>query len=129
MSGWVWLDPQVLLAAHDEQLAEHGGTSGIRDQDLFDTALKQPQNLAAAGNPDAAVLAAAYAMGLAKRHLFASGRKRIAPIALEAFLALNGFDLVVDNSRWVLIALALSSGDIGEAALAQWIRQHMRARV
>ena len=128
MSGWVWLDPQALLAAHDEQLAEHGGTAGIRDLDLFDSVLMQPQDLAAAGNPDAAALAAAYAMGLAKRHLFASGRKRIAPIALEAFLILNGFELMADDSRWVFIALALSSGDISEAVLAQWIRQHMKER-
>ncbi|MGA7714075.1 MAG: Fic family protein [Rhizomicrobium sp.] len=128
MSGWIWLDPQALLAAHDEQLAEHGGASGIRDQGLFDSALTRPQDLAAGGNPDAAALAAAYAMGLAKRHLFISGRRRIAPIALEAFLGLNGLELVVDDSRWVFIALALSSGDIGEAVLAQWIRQHMRAR-
>ena len=126
MSAWVWLDPRALLAAQDEQLAEHGGRSGTRDQDLFASAMAQPQSLAAAGSPDAATLAAAYAMGLAKHHLFVSGRRRIAPIALEAFLDLNGFELVADDLRFVLIALALSSGDISEAALAQWIRQHMR---
>lgn len=127
MSRWVWLEPQVLLAAHDEQLAEHGGASGIRDENLLESALARPQNLAAYGKPDAARLAAAYAFGLAKNHPFIDGNKRISLIALESFLALNGFELIADDAQSVLTILALAAGDLDEDQLAAWIRTHMRA--
>lgn len=127
MSHWVWLDSQALLAAHDEQLAEHGGASGIRDQGMFESALARPQNLEAYGNPDAADLAAAYAFGLAKNHPFVDGNKRIALVALESFLVLNGFELAVDDAQCVVAILSLASGEIGEDKLAEWIREHMKS--
>ena len=97
MSDWVWVDPDVLLAAHDEQLEEHGGATGIRDRGLFESAMARPQNLAAYGEPDAAALAAAYGFGLAKNHAFVDGNKRTAFVALELFLELNGFVLAADD--------------------------------
>ena len=124
MSDWVWLSPQVLLAAHDEQLAEHGGATGIRDQNLFESALARPQNLAAYGSPDAAALAASYAFGLAKNHPFVDGNKRTALVALESFLVLNGFELTADDAQCVLAILSLASGATSEAALADWVRGH-----
>ena len=124
MSEWVWLSPQVLLAAHDEQLAEHGGATGIRDQNLFESALARPQNLAAYGTPDAAALAASYAFGLAKNHPFVDGNKRTALVALESFLVLNGFELTADDAQCVLAILSLASGAMSEAALADWVRAH-----
>jgi death on curing protein len=126
MSNWVWLDPKVLLAAHDEQLAEHGGASGIRDEDLYESALARPQNLAAYGKPDAAALAAAYAFGLAKNHPFVDGNKRIALVALESFLALNGFEFMADDVQCVLMILSLASGTIGENELTDWIRRNVK---
>ncbi|HSC61500.1 MAG TPA: type II toxin-antitoxin system death-on-curing family toxin [Rhizomicrobium sp.] len=126
MKKWVWLDPDILLAAHDEQLAEHGGPTGIRDIGLFESALARPQNLAAYEKPDVAMLAASYAFGLAKNHPFADGNKRIALIALEYFLELNGYALAADDAHCVLAILALAAGDFGEKALALWIRKHMK---
>ena len=90
MSRWVWLDPAVLRAVHEEQLAEHGGASGTRDAGLFESALARPENLAAYGAPDAAALAAAYGWGLARNHPFVDGNKRTAFVATELFLMLNG---------------------------------------
>mgnify|MGYP001547602963 FL=1 len=126
MKKWVWLDPDILLAAHDEQLAEHGGPTGIRDIGLFESALARPQNLAAYEKPDVAMLAASYAFGLAKNHPFADGNKRIALIALEYFLELNGYALAADDAHCVLAILALAAGDFDEKALALWIRKHMK---
>ena len=126
MTNWVWLDPDDLLAAHDEQLAEHGGLSGIRDRGMFESALARPQNLAAYGTPDAAALAAAYAFGLAKNHAFADGNKRIALVALEAFLMLNGFDLKADDAQCVLVILSVASGSFSEDELAEWIRRNAK---
>jgi death-on-curing protein len=128
MSGWVWLDSDALLTAHDEQLAEHGGATGIRDQGLFESALARPKNLAAYGTPDAAALAAAYTYGLAKNHAFVDGNKRIALVALESFLALNGFDLTADDSQAVMVILSVASGAFNEDDLAMWIRKNQRIR-
>lgn len=122
--SWVWLSPQVLLAAHDEQLAEHGGASGIRDQNLFESALARPQNLAAYGGPDAAALAASYAFGLAKNRPFIDGNKRIALVAQESFLVLNGFDLIADDAQCVAVILSLAFDTLGEDELVEWIRRH-----
>jgi len=128
MSGWVWLDPDNLLAAHDEQLAEHGGASGIRDQGLFESALARPQNVAAYGTPDAAALAAAYAYGLAKNHAFIDGNKRISLVALESFLALNGFDLTADDGQAVMVILSVASSAFDEDDVADWIRKNIQPR-
>src|SRR5271155_5067921 len=103
MSDWIWIDRDVLLAAHDEQLHEHGGAAGIRDKGMFNSALARPQNLVAYGKPDAAALAAAYAFGLAKNHAFIDGNKRTALVALELFLDLNSFELAADDAQCVLV--------------------------
>jgi death-on-curing protein len=75
---WRWVAKDVVLAIHDRQIAEHGGTPGIRDVGIVDSALARPQNLDAYGQPDIADLAAAYAYGIAKNHGFADGNKRTA---------------------------------------------------
>ena len=124
MRKWVWIDPEVLLAAHDEQLQEHGGPSGIRDAGLFESAMARPRNLAVYGEPDAADLAAAYGFGLARNHAFVDGNKRIAFVALELFLALNGFALVADDAQCVIVMLSLASDVLSELELAQWIRRN-----
>lgn len=123
MSGWVWLSREVLLAAHDEQLAEHGGPSGLRDASLFDSALARPQNLAAYDDADVAGLGAAYAFGLAKNHPFVDGNKRTALIALETFLLLNGFQLTASDADCVVNILRLAAGEVEESDLAAWIRR------
>jgi death on curing protein len=126
VTDWTWIDRDVLLAAHDEQLQEHGGATGIRDEGLFESALARPQNLAAYGEPDAAALAASYAFGLAKNHAFVDGNKRIALVALELFLELNGFVLAVDDAQCVIVILSLASGAFSEGDLAEWIRRHLK---
>ena len=126
MSDWVWLDPNALLAAHDEQLAEHGGASGIRDRGLFESALARPQNQAAYGESDVAALAAAYGFGLAKNHAFIDGNKRIALVALESFLMLNGFILNADDAQAVMVILSVASSAFSENDLADWIRKNIQ---
>jgi death on curing protein len=125
---WRWLAADVLLAVHEEQLAEHGGAAGVRDMGLFESALARPLNLAAYDNPDAAALAAAYGVGLAKNHPFIDGNKRTAFVAVELFLALNGFDLVADDAACVLTMLAVAAGTLDEPAFAAWLRTHTRPR-
>ena len=128
MSRWVWLDPAVLHAVHEEQLAEHGGASGTRDAGLFASALARPENLAAYGEPDAATLAAAYGWGLARNHPFVDGNERTAFVATELFLVLNGFELTADDAACVLTMLAVASGEMSEDDIAAWIRTHLAPR-
>ena len=128
MSRWVWLDPAVLHAVHEEQLAEHGGASGTRDAGLFASALARPENLAAYGEPDAATLAAAYGWGLARNHPFVDGNERTAFVATELFLVLNGFELTADDAACVLTMLAVASGDMAEDEFAAWVRVHLQPR-
>jgi death-on-curing protein len=125
MTNWVWLDSDASLAAHDEQLAEHGGASGIRDIGMFESALARPKNQAAYGEPDAAALAAAYAFALAKNHPFVDGNKRIALVALESFLVLNGFDLKADDGQATLVILSVAAGSFGEEELTAWVRKNI----
>ena len=94
---------------------------------LMDSALGRPLNLAAYGEPDVADLAAAYGVGLAKNHPFVDGNKRTAFVAVELFLALNGYELVASDADCVLTMLAVAAGDIDEAAFAAWIRNNVEA--
>jgi death on curing protein len=122
--NWRWIDKQALLLLHDESLAEHGGSAGIRDQGLLDSALARPLNLEAYGEPDFANLAASYAIGLAKNHPFVDGNKRAAFLSTGLFLYLNGYRLSVSQADATLTMLAVAAGEMDEAALAEWLRRH-----
>lgn len=124
MTHWIWLDNAVLMAVHDEQLAEHGGIAGVRDEGMFLSAMSRAQNLAAYGEPDFAELAAAYGVGIAKNHPFLDGNKRTAFVAVELFLMLNGYSLKATDVECIITMLAVAAGDIDEANFAAWIRQN-----
>ena len=128
MSQWVWIERSVVIAAHNEQLAEHGGATGTRDQGLLESALARVENLVACGDPDVAALAAAYGFGIGRNHPFVDGNKRAALIATELFLALNGFDLVVGDVECVITILALAAGELEDVEFAGWLREHLVAR-
>jgi death-on-curing protein len=125
---WVWLQADVLLAVHEEQLAEHGGGVGVRDLGLMESALARPRQLAAYGEPDHADLAAAYGFGMARNHPFVDGNKRTAFVAVELFLAMNGYALAATDADCVLTMLGLAAGEIDEATFARWVRAHCRER-
>lgn len=124
-TGWVWIEAQVLHAVHEEQLVEHGGASGLRDLGLFESALARPRNLACYGDPDIALLAAAYGYGLARNHPFVDGNKRTAFVAIELFMLLNGYMLLADDASCVFKMLSLAAGEISEDELAVWLRANM----
>jgi death-on-curing protein len=124
MTEWVWIDPAVVLAVHEEQLAEHGGSPGVRDMGLPESALARPMNLAAYGEPDVAELAASYGFGIARNHPFVDGNKRTAFVSVELFLRLNGYRLSADDSACVLTMLAVAAGEMDEANFADWLRRH-----
>jgi death-on-curing protein len=122
---WIWVDLAVALAAHDEQLAEHGGARGVRDRGMLESAMARPQNLVAYGEPDAADLAAAYAFGIARNHPFVDGNKRTAAVVSETFLVLNGYTFDCDDVELVVTFLSLAAGELSAEALADWFRAHL----
>ena len=125
MTDWIWIATDVALAAHREQLAEHGGGQGVRDERLLDSAMARAPNLAAYGEPDAAALAATYAYGIARNHPFVDGNKRTAVVVSETFLVLNGYALNATDAELVVAFLALASGDLSEEELADWFRTRL----
>lgn len=126
--NWRWISREALLLLHDESLAEHGGAAGLRDAGLLDSALARPLNLVAYGKPDLAELAASYAVGLAKNHAFVDGNKRAAFLAIGVLVALNGQRLVASQIDATQAMLAVSAGELDEAAFAAWLRDRLQAR-
>jgi death-on-curing protein len=127
MRQWVWVAVDTARTAHSEQLAEHGGGEGVRDERLLDSAMARPRNLAAYGSPDAAALAAAYAYGIARNHPFVDGNKRTAAVVSETFLVLNGHRLTATDAEMVVAFLALAAGELSEEEMADWFRERTTA--
>ena len=121
MNEPIWLDAAEVVDMHAEQLALFGGADGIRDQGMLESALARPKNRWHYGETDLAVLAAAYAFGLARNHPFVDGNKRAAFHALVVFLRMNDVDFQPDPSQATAIILALAAGEVSEESLARWI--------
>jgi len=122
-----WVAKAVVLAIHDEQLAEHGGRPGIRDINLLESALARPQHLQTYGDPppDIAALAAAYAFGIARNHAFVDGNKRTSYVVTRTFLVLNGYDVTADEVTRLEIWTRLGDGSMNEQDLSEWLRSNI----
>jgi death-on-curing protein len=122
-----WLLEETVYAIHKRQIAEHGGSDGLRDEGLLLSALARPQNLLAYGEepPDISQLAAALAYGIAKNHPFIDGNKRTALVVARTFLLLNGFNLCASQEEKYLTFLRLAEGNLSESELAEWIRRNL----
>jgi death-on-curing protein len=119
-----WLDTDIVLDIHAEQLAIFGGGDGMRDLGLLESALARPLNKFAYGETDLAALAAAYAFGIARNHPFVDGNKRAAFGSMIVFLGLNGIDLDVPPEGATAIILEVAAGEIDEDGLARWLRDN-----
>ncbi|MDN3275006.1 type II toxin-antitoxin system death-on-curing family toxin [Frankia sp. RB7] len=127
MSEPFWLTRQMIIAIHDEQLAIHGGASGLRDQGMLDSALDRPRNKWSYENADLTELAAAYTFGIARNHPFVDGNKRTSLLALYTFLGVNGIDFVVPEAEAAAIILSLAAGEVSEQSLVRWIRDNLNS--
>lgn len=118
----VWLPIELLYIIHNKQLAAFGGSPGIKDSGLIESAMARPRNRAAYGDPDLAELAAAYAHGLCKNHGFNDGNKRAAWMAARVFLRMNGYLLVADTEEAVRAMEFLAGSFLTEEDFATWLR-------
>lgn len=119
---WRWLLDGVVLAIHDEQIVEHGGSAGIRDAGLLSSALARPKNQAHYGEPSVFDLAAAYAYGIIRNHPFVDGNKRTGFLASYVFLHINGWQLKASEVEAVNAVLALAAGEIDEPGFSGWLK-------
>jgi death on curing protein len=121
----IWIDKPETLITHSRQLAEHGGSDGIRDESLLDSALAKPRNVFAYED-DATLprLAASYTFGIARNHAFVDGNKRTALVISLGFLSLNGLKLTASPEDRYATFLALAEGSLSEEELAAWFRAH-----
>ena len=125
----LWLSRVVVDAVHNDQLREHGGLPGVRDENVLESALARAQQKWHYAEPtDVASLAAAYAFGLVQNHPYRDGNKRIGFLAMVTFLGLNGHDFDTTDADVVTEILALAEGQRTEEALAAWIREHSSKR-
>lgn len=127
MAQIVWLLEETVIAIHQRQISEPGGSEGLRDEGLLASALARPQNVLAYAQPppDLAALAAAYAYGIARNHPFVDGNKRTALVAARTFLLLNGVNLEANQDEKYLTFLQLAQGTLTEEQLADWIRKRI----
>ena len=122
-----WLTISAVLAIHDEQIAEHGGSDGVRDMNVIESAIARPRHLMNFGDPtpDMAALAATLAFGLAKNHGFVDGNKRTSAVATETFLALNGLKFTASDEQIVQVWTDVGAGQLTEDKLAEWLRAYI----
>jgi len=121
----IWIDKPEVLIAHSMQLAEHGGSEGIRDETLLDSALAKPRNVFAyEESVTLCRLAASYAFGIAHNHAFVDGNKRTALVVSEGFLRVNGWKVVCPLEEKYFTYLHLADGSLSEEELTDWFTRH-----
>lgn len=125
MSEIKWLLEETVYAIHQRQIAEHGGSDGVRDEGLLLSALARPQNLYAYSEetPDISALAASLADGIAQNHPFIDGNKQTALVVSRTFLLLNGFNINTSQEEKYLTFLKLAEGNLSEEELVKWFRK------
>jgi death-on-curing protein len=124
-----WLALVHVLAIHSDQIQAHGGSLGLRERGLLESALERPRNrFHYEPTSDLPSLAASYGFGIAKNHPFVDGNKRVAFQAMYLFLGLNGLRIDAFEEEVVATTLALASGDLDEPSLAAWLRDHVTPR-
>lgn len=124
-----WLSRLVVDAIHADQIREHGGLPGVRDDNALESALARPQQKWHYGDsPDIAALAAAYAFGLTRSHPYRDGNKRIGFLGMVTFLGINGYDFTATEADVVAVILTLADGKRSEDDLTAWVREHSTKR-
>lgn len=122
----IWLSWLIVAAIHVEQILQHGGSRGVRDKGLIESALSRPINKWQYAETDVFSLAAAYGFGIAKNHGFEDGNKRTALVALYTCLGLNGYDLDAPEHEVVRVMAGVADGTFDEEDLALWVRDRAR---
>lgn len=124
-----FLNRDKILAIHDEMIARHGGSGGIRDEGLLESAIAMPQ--ASYGGEwlhettfDQAV---AYLFHLIQNHPFVDGNKRVGLAAGLIFLEMNGIIIEVPDKELYDLTMSIASGKTTKPEIADFLRKHAAA--
>jgi death on curing protein len=117
-------DRAFIEAIHAEQLRQHGGASGLRDEGMLESALSRPLQKINYAAADVFEVAAAYLFGLVKNHPFVDGNKRTAFLAADVFLALNGWSIEATQEDIIAFVLGVAASEIDEAGATQFFRDY-----
>ena len=120
----IWVAERIVLAIHEDQLAQHGGSLGIRDKNLLGASLARPKHLFAYGDPSIFDLAAAYGYGLANNHPFIDGNKRTAFMVMYTFLGLNDYWLEVEEMEVVVKMEGLTMNRETQESISLWLKEN-----
>jgi len=126
MSEPEWLDPETVLNIHVRVIAESGGSQGVRDEGLLESALSRAQNVFAYEDVTLFDLAATYAVAITHNHPFVDGNKRTAFTAADVFLRLNGYEIDAGQQELSDIMVDLAEKKIGRDGLADFLRANSR---
>lgn len=120
----VWLSREIVVAFHADQVREHGGQLGLRDDGLLESAFARArQRWHYEPGCDLASLASCYGFGLTRNHPFLDGNKRIGFVSMNVFLILNGYEIQVSEPEVVKVMLGVAEGSLDEVTLAAWVRR------
>ena len=120
----IWISDKIVKAMHTDQLAQHGGSPGIRDENLLSASLARPRHLLVYSDPTLFDLTAAYGYGLAKNHPFIDGNKRTAFVVMASFLELNGYSLDVSEMEVVIMMERLATDEETQDSIAGWLKAY-----
>ncbi len=121
-----WVLRETVLALHEQLLAEFGGSAGIRDKSMFESALARSENRFSHGTPSVFELAAAYAFGIVKNHPFIDGNKRTGFATAIVFLEMNGYRFQATEADAAVQTLALAARDVNEPGYFAWLKKNSR---
>ena len=121
IEDWDWVSVDDAILAHQQSIANYGGSDGVRDDGGLESALAYPQNLAAYGDPGLAELAAGYLFAIAKNHAFVDGNKRTAWTVMRLFVALNRGRLDYERLDAVRFVEGIAGGTIDYEGARAWI--------
>lgn len=122
MTSPKWLSWEAVEIMHREQLAEHGGPAGLKDENALEAALARPLNKAAYGDNEVFVLAAAYLYGIVRNRPFSDGNKRTGFLAAFTFLLINGYLIEAQQASIIAFVLGVAAGEIDEDGTARFLR-------
>jgi len=119
-------DKLDVLAVHARLIAETGGSTGIRDEGLLESALAAAENRLNYENGDVVECAAAYAFHLTQAHAFVDGNKRLAAAITETFLVSNECELLMDDDEVVRLFLDIAAGILTRNDVENLLRRNVR---
>lgn len=125
MSDWIYLEVEEIIAIHAQSLELFGGRPGFKDRGGVESAAMRPRNKAHYEGADLPGQAGSLYYGLAKNHGFTDGNKRIAVMATDAFLQLNGWELVCTNREIQAFTQSCDGDDWSEEHVVAFVRANI----